>query len=343
MSEAKLEAYFFTAVFVGVLVLVGAILYPFIGEIALAVVLATLATPTYSVVRARVRHDGCAAFLVVCAVALAVLLPATGIFLLLVEEVQEITRYATTLDAGALPEFFAYLNAKARAVLPFLPALDLAALFRGITGNISTLVTGAITSAAMVIFSFFITSIALFYFIKDGSLFVEVFFKLSPLTDAEDRQIIHKLRAVTRSLIQGTLVIACLQGILTGMGFLIFGIPNPILWGSVAAVCALIPNVGTSIVALPAIVYLVLTGDPIAGAGLAAWSMLLVGLIDNVLGPKLIGAHTQIHPLFVLLSVLGGMSVFGVAGFLLGPLTFGLATALFEIYKVKVRELHTSP
>lgn len=342
MSEAKLEAYFFTAMFIGVFALVGVILYPFLGEIALAIVLATLVTPVYGALRAYLRHDGCAAFLVVSGVALAVLLPATGIFLLLVQEVQEITRYATTLDPGVLPEFFAYLNTKAHAILPSIPSFDFGALFRGVTGNISALITGAITSAAMVVFSFVITSIALFYFIKDGQLFVNVFFKLSPLTDEEDRQIIHKLHAVTRSLIQGTLVIACLQGILTGIGFLIFDIPNPVLWGSVAAICALIPNIGTSIVALPAIVYLLFSHDFVAATGLVAWSVLLVGLIDNILGPKLIGSRAQIHPLFVLLSVLGGMSVFGVAGFLLGPLVFGLATALFEIYKVKVRELRAA-
>ena len=188
---------------------------------------------------------------------------------------------------------------------------------------------------------FVVAIIALFYFVKDGRSFLSEIVKLSPLKDSEDVMIVRKLDRVTHSLIRGTLVIAVLQGLLVGLGFLVFGVPNPVLWGSLAAIGALIPTVGTGIVTAPAIVFLAFSGHLAEAVGLFAWAMLVVGLVDNIIGPKLIGSAAKIHPLFVLLSVLGGISLFGIAGFLLGPLIFGFLMALAEIYKVKIKEMHS--
>jgi predicted PurR-regulated permease PerM len=199
---------------------------------------------------------------------------------------------------------------------------------------------GAVTNTAGLILKFFVALIALYYFIKDGRQFLDELIKLSPLEDSEDVAIVHRLDKVTHSLIRGTLVIAALQGLFVGLGFTLFGVPNPVLWGAIAAIGALIPMVGTGMVTAPAIIYLFLTGNVAAGIGLLAWSMLLVGLVDNIIGPKLIGNGARIHPLLVLLAVLGGIALFGISGFLLGPLLLGFLMALSEIYKVKVQELH---
>jgi predicted PurR-regulated permease PerM len=117
-------------------------------------------------------------------------------------------------------------------------------------------------------------------------------------------------------------------------------VPNPVLWGAIAAIGALIPNIGTSVVSIPAIIYLFVTGNVPQAIGYIGWSVFVVGLVDNIIGPRLIGGSARIHPLFVLLSVLGGIAMFGISGFLLGPLTVGLLVALAEIYKVKIRQIH---
>jgi predicted PurR-regulated permease PerM len=224
--------------------------------------------------------------------------------------------------------------------VPFLSSLDIAAVLQTMLERLGSHAGGFVAGAADTILKMAVSIIALFYLLKDGREFLYGFIQLSPLSDEEDVQIIHKLKAVSYSLIRGTLVIAILQGFMTGIGFVLFGVPNPVLWGSTAAIGALLPMVGTGVVAVPAVVYLIVTGHYAAAIGLAAWSMLIVGLVDNIIGPKLIGSGARIHPLFILLSVLGGLIMFGVAGFLIGPLLFGLLVALWEIYKVKIKEIH---
>ncbi len=341
MSEAKLEAYFFTTVFIGVLVLVGLLLYPFLGSLALAMVLATLGMPLYDHVRKVVKSDAMAALIVVLVITLAVLLPAVGLFFLLIDEVRGAVQYLSTTGLHNLPGFLAACQAQLNAFFPFLSVDDLTkAILSGIQGAGSNLL-GLLANTAGAFFKLFLAVIALFYFLKDGHRFVKLFIKLSPLTDNEDELIVRKLKGVTRSLIRGQLVIACLQGLLTGTGLLMFGVPNPVLWGTVAAIASLIPTVGTGAVNIPSIIYLIVTGQYAAAIGLTAWAVLIVGTVDNIIGPKVVGSYAKIHPLFMLLSVLGGIAFFGLAGFLLGPLLFGLLVVLAEIYQVKIKQMHS--
>ncbi|OQW98324.1 MAG: hypothetical protein BWK74_04780, partial [Desulfobacteraceae bacterium A6] len=141
------------------------------------------------------------------------------------------------------------------------------------------------------------------------------------------------------SVIKGNLTVAVIQGALTSAGFAVFGIPNAVLWGSVTAIAALIPGVGTSLVLIPAILFLFLSGKFLSGFGLLAWGAGAVGLVDNFLGPKLVGRGMQMHPFIILLSVLGGIGFFGPIGFLLGPLAISLLFAFLEIISsVKLQE-----
>lgn len=341
MSEAKLEAYFFTAILLVALLVVGFLFYPFIGSIALAIVLATLVAPFHTLVLQKVKHKSVSAFLVTVLVTCAIILPAIGLVVLLVDEVRNLTEQLSTYDFSLMPSFVAGYEEQFVEMFPFASSMfDFNTIIQDAFENAGAHLTKAITSGANLLLKFFVALIALYYFIKDGKKFLYEIMKLSPLEDSEDVAIVRKLDKVTHSLIRGTLVIAALQGIFVGVGFLLFGVPNPVLWGSVAAVSALIPTLGTGLVSTPAVIYLFMTGSPIAGIGLIAWSMLIVGLVDNIIGPKLIGNGAKIHPLFILLSVLGGLALFGIAGFLLGPLIFGFLVALSEIYKVKIQELH---
>lgn len=340
MSDAKLEAYFFTAIFLITLVLCGYLFYPFLGSLALAIVLASLVAPFYTRVHARIKSENLSAFIVTVLITLAIILPAIGIFFLLLEEIQSITAGLTSDSLNQMPGFVLVMQNKLITILPFLESVDFSEIIKDSFQSVGTNLGGIISGTTSLVFKFFISLIALFYFIKDGKMFLRELIKLSPLEDSEDDAIVKKLNTVSHSLIRGTLVIATLQGLLTGLGFLMFGVPNPVLWGSLAAVSALVPTLGTGIILLPAVIFLFATGSVAAGIGLAAWGTLVVGLLDNILAPKLIGGRSKIHPLFILLSVLGGLATFGIAGFLLGPLVLGFLVALSEIYKVKINEIH---
>jgi predicted PurR-regulated permease PerM len=155
---------------------------------------------------------------------------------------------------------------------------------------------------------------------------------LSPLTDKDNALIVSRLKSAISATVRSTLVIGLAQGALTGVGFRIFGVPNPILWGSIATLTALVPGVGTALVITPAIIFLFFTGSIFGGIGLLVWGVVVNGFVDNFWRPKLIGDDTQLHPLVVLLAVLGGLALFGPLGFVLGPLAVNICLALAAIY-----------
>src|SRR6185295_6432156 len=122
---------------------------------------------------------------------------------------------------------------------------------------------------------------------------------VSPLADNYDEKIFKKLKQAIRSVVVGSLVVGVIQGTLTGLGFFIFGVPNPALWGSIAVVAALIPGIGTSLVLIPGILYLFFVSTHLHALGLLIWGILAVGLIDNLLGPMLVNRGVHIHPFLI--------------------------------------------
>jgi predicted PurR-regulated permease PerM len=189
------------------------------------------------------------------------------------------------------------------------------------------------SSVTKLVLQIFIMLFALFYLLRDGGKFKQSLITLSPLADDHDEKIFSKIRQAIRSVVAGSLVVSVVQGILTGLGFYIFGVPNPALWGSFAVVAALIPGIGTSLVNIPGVIYLFFASTQLHALGLLAWAITAVGLIDNYLGPVLINRGVKIHPFVILLSVMGGLVFFGPIGFIAGPLVVALLFALLEIYK----------
>src|SRR3989344_4961826 len=189
---------------------------------------------------------------------------------------------------------------------------------------------GSISSFLLSLFIFFI---ALYYLLREGPRVRHALIEFSPLSDNEDKAIFERLERAVNSVIKGNLMIALIQGALAMLGFAIFGVPHAILWGAVTAVAALIPGIGTALVFAPVIGFLFFTGDIFSAVALVIWGALAVGLIDNLLGPRLIGRGMQLHPLLVLLSVLGGLIFFGASGIFLGPLSLSLFFSLLSIYR----------
>ncbi len=166
---------------------------------------------------------------------------------------------------------------------------------------------------------------------------------ISPLAEADDETIFKKLALAVSAVVRGSLIVAFIQGILATVGFMIFGLPNPVLFGTIAAIAALVPGVGTALVLVPAIGYLFLSGNTFGAAGLFIWGTVVVGLVDNFLGPQLIGNKMKLHPLAVFLAVLGGIVFFGPIGIIVGPLVISLFSALLDVYLYCTRNDRNSP
>jgi predicted PurR-regulated permease PerM len=137
--------------------------------------------------------------------------------------------------------------------------------------------------------------------------------------------------------VRGNLTVALLQVIVSGIGFTIFGVPNALIWSICVGIASLAPGIGTPVFYFGATAYLLAVGSTIPGIGMLIWSVLAIIIVDNIIGPKLIGGKAELHPILVLISVLGGLSFFGPSGIFLGPLVISVLVGLLEIYAPEPR------
>ncbi|GIX21509.1 MAG: AI-2E family transporter [Gammaproteobacteria bacterium] len=169
-----------------------------------------------------------------------------------------------------------------------------------------------------------------FFMLRDGPRLVELLVWALPLGDARERRLFERFAAVTRATIKGNFIVAAVQGGLGGLIFWVLGLPSPVLWGVVMTILSLIPVVGAGLVWLPAALYLFATGAWIEGAVLVAFGAGVIGLVDNALRPILVGRDAKLPDYLVLLSTLGGLSLFGMNGFVFGPLVAALFIAVWQ-------------
>ena len=335
MDTQKSQFNFLLIMLVGAFILSFFIFRPFIYALALALIFAVVFYPLNQRLLKLFRGPGLASLLTTFVFILFILIPLVLFGTQVFKEARQLYSFLTT---GGEKEIILNLFRDATdKIQQFLPGANEISfdpnqyLKQGAAWLIQNF-AAIFSNFAGALLNFFIFIVAFYYLLKDGQKLKKIIIDVSPLTDIEKETILNKLKLSVNSVIKGNLVIAVIQGILTSMGLTIFGVPNAILWGMAAAITSLIPGIGTSLVILPAILYLFLKGQPVNAAGLIIWGVVAVGLIDNFLGPRLIGKGMRLHPLLVILAVLGGAAFFGPIGFLLGPLTLGLFLTLFDIY-----------
>ena len=171
-----------------------------------------------------------------------------------------------------------------------------------------------------------------FFMLRDGTGLVALLVRALPLGDEWERLLFAKFAEVTRATVKGNLVVAVVQGTLGGMIFWFIGIPGPLLWGVVMTLLSLIPVVGAGLIWGPVAIYLFAVGDWGQGLTLTAFGVIVIGLVDNILRPILVGRDTKLPDYMVLLSTLGGIVLFGINGFVIGPLLAALFVAFWEIF-----------
>ena len=179
-----------------------------------------------------------------------------------------------------------------------------------------------------------------FFLLRDGTKLVELLIKALPLGDERERLLFAKFAEVTRATVKGNLLIAIIQGALGGFIFWVLGLSGALLWGVVMAIMSLLPAVGASLVWVPAAIYLAAVGQFASAIVLTAFGAIVIGLADNVLRPILVGRDTKLPDYMVLLSTLGGILLFGINGFVMGPLVAALFMAFWGIF---IREFNTRP
>ena len=210
-----------------------------------------------------------------------------------------------------------------------------AGLSKALVGGVSSVTLGMVSF----IFLTFVFLYSLYFFLLDGRALLARILYYLPLNARDERLLLERFVSVTRATLRGSVLIAVLQGTLAGIAFAVAGIPNAVFWGSVMAILSTIPNVGAALVWVPAAGILLLQGHTTTGIALAAFCALIVGSLDNVLRPILVGKDTKMHELLIFFSTLGGIFMFGFPGLFIGPVIASLFVSIWEIYGVEFADV----
>jgi predicted PurR-regulated permease PerM len=311
------------------------ILSPFLVPLAWAGIIAFATHGPYRRLCARVRQEGVASGIMVAIVLLCMVLPAAIMAFLLGQEALLLygqvegvlkgqgsggplaSQEAVIRWLGAVQEKFGALTGGAEL------AVSLADIGKKVAGMAIALSAAVAKNAAIFIVQVFLMAFALAYAYMEGERSVAFLATLLPGNGEQRREVLARLGGELRAIINGSILTCMAQGALAGLGFLIFGVPSPVLFGSLTAIAALIPVVGTALVWCPAALYLLITAGYLKAGLMAAWGMVVVGSADNLLRPLLIGNKSTLSGLFIAFGAMGGMAAFGLIGAIAGP--FALA------------------
>lgn len=314
-------------------------LRPFISVLEWAIVLVIVFYPVHRRLAHRIRRRSLSAVLSCLLVVLVVVLPLT---LLSIAVAQELASVAPNLPSrvsqlmntqtplfGKVSE---WLNARfgidaVRTQEFFVVQLQRTSAFLlGFSWNLIGNIVSGVIKAFFVLFT-------MYYLFRDGEHIVQRLPATLPLSRAQGEEIIARIKQVVSASVYGVVTIAALQGLLGGVAFWILGIPSPILWAVLMGFVCMIPIAGSFFVWLPLAIYLMATGHWTKAVLLILWGGLVVSTIDNFLRPKLIRNQTRLHELFVFFSVLGGISVFGLLGIVLGPVVLAITLGLLQTFQ----------
>lgn len=337
MNGNAVQTTFFLALLAGVGLLTFFIFQPYLGAMFLALVLMIVFGPVNRcLLRILKGRATVSAGLTVLFAIFILLVPVSSVGTMLFQEASSLTKQISSTGAGVgfatdkMETVERYIN----NIIPGDTQIDLNSqeylkdVASWVSGNLGSFFSGA----AKFSLNFALMLFALFFFLKDGDKMKAVAMRWSPLADVYDEGILHKVSLAVNSVVKGAMLIAVIQGILAGIGFAVFGVPSPVLWGFVTSIAALIPSVGTIVVILPVVVYLYVMGSLGAAIGLLVYGVVIVGLIDNFLRPILIERGMKVHPFLILLSVFGGLAYFGPIGFVAGPIVLSFAFALIDVF-----------
>ena len=307
---------------------------PFLASLTWALVLSVTFSHAHQNIEMRINHPNLAAGISVAAILILVVFP---VVLVVQQLAQETAKGAVYIEAhirnGAWREALVGQPILARAVQWVEQQLDLAGTAGSISSYLTTLGTSVLLNSISQFLNLVLTFYMLFFFLRDRREIVRKLQSLSSLTSAETRYVLSRFVDTIHATVFGKLVVAALQGTLSGLMFWWLGLPLPILWGAVMGMLSIVPVLGASVVWVPAAIYLTLEGDWGKALVLTAWGVGVVATIDNLLYPILVGDRLKLHAVPTFIGAIGGILAFGAAGLVLGPAIISVTLALIKILK----------
>ena len=319
------------------------IISPFFGAVFWAIVLALMFMPVHRRLCARLRgRDTLAALGTLLFCMVIVVVPMIFVVGAMVDEATSFTQRLRTGEFNPRTYFEQIQNALPGWSRDLLGRFGLFNAQDVVDKLTAAVVQGgqALTTRAMAIgqntlmllVNLGIMLYLLFFFLRDGRDLAQTIRRAVPMQRQHTDFLLSKFATVVRATVKGTVVVAVVQGMLGGVAFAFLGIHGAVLWGVVMSVLSLLPAIGAALVWAPVAIYLIATGSMIEGLGLAAWGAGVMGMVDNLLRPILVGKETKLPDYLVLLSTIGGLSIFGVNGFLIGPAIAALFVATWALF-----------
>lgn len=321
MKQERKTVLFFTVILA---VLAGLVLWKFIIPLISAVILSFIFYPVYAWIAAKTKRPKLSSLLMLIVIMIGILIPVTFLTKALIDEATTLFNTDISVDNLQTSVNKLGLNIDISSI-----AADTIITIAQAIKNWVPHVLLTISDVAVVMFVMFFV---MFYLFVEGKNIIVWIQKYIPLRTPLKKELFTQLGQVTYALIIGQVITAIVQGFIGALGFLIFGIEGVVFWGFVMTIFAFIPIIGPFLIWVPAGIILILQQKYFAGIGLLVYGVLIISTVDNLLRPKLVSQHANIHPVTVLLGVLGGLQVFGIMGIVIGPVVLSLFSLFGRVY-----------
>jgi predicted PurR-regulated permease PerM len=330
-SLVKKSNYFFIALYIAAIIMLFLLFKPYFAFLALGAILAVLLFPLNIYLRKYVKNRIASSLIMTLLVILLIIIPSAYLG-------YEITKEATSAYNLITSSNYSKISETISRVLGFdfriedyiLPMSN--TLVQNLSNSIPQLI-GTITDFTIKLFLMFFL---IYYAFKEGDILLANFMNILPISQSHKDQILDEGNVVLYGVLHGQLLVSLIQGALGGLGFWIFGFPNPIFWGFIMAILAFVPMLGTALVWLPASLIQLSLGNNFGAIGMLLYGGIIVMNIDNVLKPLIIGKRTGMHPMLVLLGIFGGIQFFGIIGMIIGPVIVAICILVIKFFNQDV-------
>lgn len=310
---------------------------PFLGAVVLALLIGFLMQPIHRRLVRLVRSPSVAATIGLLLFTVALVLPLVIIVNELRDEAATVVAFVQDPEglAASIDSVAARLGVPQAQADSFLQRA-LSGLAGAVQGALVPTITAAVNLLAALILFFFL----LWFTLRDGAAFVAAIKRLTPLRAEAKEHLFSLVAQRTKAIALGTFLVSLAQGIAAGLGWWFFGFPAPVFWGFVMTVIAVLPLGAPALVLVPAGIIALLQGNYFAGIGILVYGAVVVGLLDNFLRPFVVGRGSDAHPAIILVGTIGGLVVFGISGFLIGPLLLSMLGPVLEVWAEERRAEH---
>lgn len=333
MKNQTIHNIFFFTLLIVSFILFLLLIKPYIGIIIAAGALAIVFKPIHNIILKKLKNKKIlASFVSIFLVIIIILAPLTLIGFQVYKEASSLYSGLSNNDFSQIDQMISWTEKTAQKVSPgFSLNLNSKQIVSPILSFTVTHLGDIFSGAAKILLNLSLGLIALFYFFKEGGEIKKYIVNLIPLSNKNGEEIFVALKKTINASLKGNVLTAFLQGISIALGFWMFGLSNGALWGSVAMIASFVPGIGIAIIIIPSAILILTKGSFLMTLGFLFWALGTNAILDYLVSPKL-KKGAGLHPLLILFSVLGGISLFGAMGILIGPMIVSLFAVLLRIY-----------